>query len=70
MDSETVFVFSCVLAITVVVMAPLYVSIYQIDEMTRNLSIWLLVIFAGFSLIKVQNMVIGGGILRSGGKPL
>lgn len=62
------FVFSCVLAITVVVMAPLYVSIYQIDEMTSNLSIWLLVIFAGFSLIKVQNMVIGGGILRSGGK--
>lgn len=49
-------------------MAPLYVSIYQIDEMTRNLSIWLLVIFAGFSLVKVQNMVIGGGILRSGGK--
>ncbi len=62
------FGFSCALALLVVLISPFYVSIYQISDQARTLSITLLAVFALFSLVKVQNMVIGGGILRSGGK--
>lgn len=62
------FFFSCILGILVVLIAPLYVSIYQVSEETRHITIVLLILFAAFSLVKVQNMVLGGGILRSGGK--
>lgn len=62
------FGFSCALALLVILISPFYVSIYQISDQARTLSITLLAVFALFSLVKVQNMVIGGGILRSGGK--
>lgn len=48
-------------------LAPLYVQIYSVDEQTASICVHLLLIFGLLSLVKVQNMVLGGGILRSGG---
>lgn len=48
-------------------LAPLYVRIYPVDEQTASTCIHLLLAFGLMSLVKVQNMVLGGGILRSGG---
>ncbi len=51
-----------------VLIAPFYVKIYQVDDQVRTICIHLLLAFGIMSLVKVQNMVVGGGILRSGGR--
>ena len=45
-----------------------YVKIYQVEAPVRVLAYQNLIVFAIISPIKVQNMILGGGILRSGGK--
>lgn len=45
-----------------------YVKIYQVEAPVRVLAYQILIVFAIISPIKVQNMILGGGILRSGGK--
>lgn len=45
-----------------------YVQIYQVEDMVKSLAGDILVAFAVISPVKVQNMILGGGILRSGGK--
>ncbi len=45
-----------------------YVKIYQVEAPVRVLAYQFLIVFAIISPIKVQNMILGGGILRSGGK--
>lgn len=47
--------------------APLYVRIYNVEVEVQTICIHLLWAFGLMSLVKVQNMVLGGGILRSGG---
>ncbi|NLL80159.1 MAG: MATE family efflux transporter [Clostridiales bacterium] len=46
----------------------LYVQIYQVEENVRDMARILLYVFAIVAPVKVQNMILGGGILRSGGK--
>lgn len=46
----------------------MYVNIYRVEEQVRQITVWLLGVFALFCPVKVLNMVVGGGILRSGGK--
>lgn len=46
----------------------LYVQIYQVEEATKHLTSQLLITYALVAPLKVLNMILGGGILRSGGK--
>ncbi len=46
----------------------IYVQVYQVEEAVRSLASQILIAFALISPVKVQNMILGGGILRSGGK--
>lgn len=58
------FAFSLLLLIV----APYYVRLFQVEEEVKGLTVWIMVAFAAVSPIKVQNMILGGGILRSGGQ--
>lgn len=60
------FIGSLILFASLSLLAPLYVRIYHVDANVQTLSIQLLWAFGLMSLVKVQNMVIGG-VLRSGG---
>lgn len=62
------FAGSVFLSLLLVAAGRLYVEIYQVEEVVRNLAAQILIAFALISPVKVQNMILGGGILRSGGK--
>ena len=49
-------------------MAPAYVGIYQVEPQVREMTRQILIAFAIIAPVKVQNMILGGGIIRSGGK--
>lgn len=59
---------SLVLSAALIVVAPVYVRIYQVDLQVRELTRQILVAFAVIAPVKVQNMILGGGVIRSGGK--
>lgn len=56
------------LSVLVILAAPLYVQIYRVDEAARLLTRQILLAYALVAPFKVLNMILGGGILRSGGK--
>ena len=43
-------------------------SVFQVEDIVREMACQLLLVFAIFAPVKVQNMILGGGIVRSGGK--
>lgn len=45
-----------------------YVELYQVEDSVKLLATQILLAYAIISPVKVQNMIIGGGIIRSGGK--
>lgn len=45
-----------------------YVMIFRVEDSVRMMAHRLLIVFALISPVKVQNMILGGGIVRSGGK--
>lgn len=45
-----------------------YVNIYQVESQVRSFALGILTAFAVIAPVKVQNMILGGGIIRSGGK--
>ena len=45
-----------------------YVSVFQVEDIVREMACQLLFVFAVFAPVKVENMILGGGIVRSGGK--
>lgn len=59
--------FSLLLGAFIAVLAPLYVSAFNITVDERRLAISVICFFALFLWIKVGNMIIAGGILQSGG---
>lgn len=59
---------SMILSAALILLAPAYVRIYQVEPQVRELTRQILVAFAVISPVKVQNMILGGGIIRSGGK--
>lgn len=59
---------SLILSVALVLLGRYYVLIYNVDTTVRAMAYQLLVVFAIVSPIKVQNMILGGGIIRSGGK--
>lgn len=62
------FAGSVLLSLLLVLSGNLYVRIYRVEETVRVLARQILVAFAIISPVKVQNMILGGGVLRSGGK--
>ncbi len=50
-----------------IIFAGVYTSFYRVDYSVKELGKILLVIFALYAPVKVENMILGGGIIRSGG---
>ena len=57
-----------VLSVGVIVFSGIYVDIYQVDEAVKTMTRQLLFAYALVSPFKILNMILGGGILRSGGR--
>lgn len=62
------FAASLVLSAVIVLVRPWYVEIYQVEDAVKRSTAQLLVAYALVAPFKVQNMILGSGILRSGGK--
>ena len=58
---------SAVLSLLLILLGRTYVSVYNVDLQVQAISYRILLVFALISPIKVQNMILGGGIIRSGG---
>lgn len=59
---------SVVLSAVVVVISPFYVEIYQVGESVKQLTGQILFAYALVAPFKVLNMILGSGIIRSGGR--
>lgn len=62
------FVGSAVLSVLIVLMSPFYVEIYQVEASVKLLTRQILTAYTIVAPFKVLNMILGGGIIRSGGK--
>jgi putative MATE family efflux protein len=56
------------IGVVIVLLSPFYGRMFQIEPETRTYFEWLVRVFALFLFVKVSNMIIGGGVLRSGGQ--
>ena len=59
---------SVLLSAVVVLTRALYVEIYQVEEAVKALTRQILLAYALIAPFKVLNMILGGGIIRSGGR--
>lgn len=59
---------ACILSLLVVITAPFYMKIYQVEDSVKVLTRHILYAYALVAPFKVLNMILGGGIIRSGGK--
>ena len=62
------FVGAAILSAVIVMTSGLYVNIYQVEESVKQITRRILYAYALVVPFKIQNMIVGGGILRSGGK--
>lgn len=62
------FAGSLALSVLIVVTAGYYVKIFQVEPAVRALTRQILIAYALIAPFKVANMILGGGIIRSGGK--
>lgn len=58
---------SVILSVVLISLAGVYVSFYQVEEVVMGTARILLIVFALYAPVKVLNMILGGGIIRSGG---
>ncbi len=59
---------AAVLSVGIVLFAPLYVQMFRVEETVRRMTVYILYAYAAVAPFKVGNMILEGGILRSGGK--
>ena len=59
---------SAVLSVAVIFTSTFYVEIYQVEKVVKDLTRQILVAYALVAPFKVLNMILGGGIIRSGGR--
>lgn len=59
---------SAVLSILLILSGRYYVLIFRVEDTVRITAERILLVFALISPVKVQNMILGGGIIRSGGR--
>lgn len=62
------FIGSLVLSGLIIITSTYYVQIYQVEDSTRLLAKQILIAYALVAPFKIQNMILGGGVIRSGGK--
>lgn len=62
------FIGSVLLSLLIILTNAYYVRIYQVEASVRCLTQQVLIAYAIIAPFKVENMIIGGGIIRSGGK--
>ena len=62
------FAGSAILSVVILLTRQYYVEIYQVEESVKTLTKQILVAYAIVAPFKVLNMILGGGIIRSGGK--
>ena len=62
------FIGSLILSAVIVVTSSYYVSIYQVEDSVKLLTCQILTAYAIIAPFKVLNMIVSGGIIRSGGK--
>ena len=62
------FAGSIALSAVIILTRAYYVEIYQVEESVKQLTKQILLAYAVIAPFKVQNMILGGGIIRSGGK--
>ena len=58
---------SVILSLLLILLGRYYVAIYNVAPQIQAVSYQILIAFAIISPVKVQNMILGGGIIRSGG---
>ena len=58
---------SVVVASLLILLAGVYTGLYRVDDSVKELGKILLIVFALYAPVKVENMILGGGIIRSGG---
>lgn len=56
-----------VVSTLLITMAGVYTKLYHVDDNVKALGKILLIVFALYAPVKVENMILGGGIIRSGG---
>lgn len=61
------FVGSVILSLLLVLFMRAYISLYSIDDFVRETARHILLIFALVTPVKVLNLILGGGIVKSGG---
>lgn len=59
---------SLVLSVVLILLKDSYVLLYNVEDGVRTTAGGLLLAFAVLAPVKVANMILGGGIVRSGGK--
>lgn len=62
------FVGSIALSVVIIATAGYYVNIFQVEASVKALTRQILIAYALVAPFKVANMILGGGIIRSGGK--
>ena len=58
---------SAIVAALLAMMAGAYTGLYHVENNVKELGKILLIVFALYAPVKVENMILGGGIIRSGG---
>ena len=61
------FIGSLIIATIIVVLAPFYVKLYNVEPEVMKLTVYILCALAAVIFAKILNMILGGGIIRSGG---
>lgn len=59
---------AAVLSVLVVAIGPAYVRIYRVEPAVQELTRQILVAYALVAPLKLLNMILGGGVIRSGGR--
>ena len=58
---------SVVVASLLILLAGVYTGLYRVGNSVKELGRILLIVFALYASVKVENMILSGGIIRSGG---
>ncbi len=61
------FIGSLIIAGVLVVLVPFYVKLYNIEPEVEKITIYIVYALAAVIFAKILNMILGGGIIRSGG---
>ena len=61
------FIGAVLISVLLILLAGAYTGLYRVDHGEKKIGQILLVIFALYAPVKVENMILGGEIIRSGG---